>query len=296
MLRTALAFAAIAAATPALADTHITFVNDSGQPSSQMYVKGGKFRMEMNSAGQHHFMLYDMASNTLTMYMPDKKQYMVFNEQTAAQMGAAAQGAQQQMQVAGAQAQAQMAAHQGDMDAANQKMQAAMANMTPQQQAMMQKMMANRPGGGNPMAAMQPGGMQMSVKDLGTTETVAGHVCRDKQMMMGDRPMSSMCVIDSPASLGIPAADIKSLEAMKEQMQKLVAKMGPMAQGMAASMNSGFAIKTTHQSFDPKTMKQVTETDTFKSLDTGSLSGSLFDAPTGYTEITMDQMMQGHHP
>lgn len=296
MLRSVIALAAIAVTAPALADTHITYVNDSGQPSSQMYLKGGKFRMEMNSAGRQHFMLYDMASNTLTMYMPDKKQYLVFNEQTVGQMGAASADAQQKMQAANDKAQAQMAAHQGDMDAANQKMQAAMANMTPQQQAMMQKMMANRPGGANPMAAMQGGSMQMTVRDLGTTETVAGHTCKDKQMMMGDQPTSTMCVIDSPASLGIPAADLKSMEAMKQQMQKLVAKMGPMAQGMAAAMNSGFALKTTHQSFNPKTMKSVTETDTFKSLETGSLSGSLFDAPTGYTEITMDQMMQGHHP
>lgn len=297
MLRSVITLAAMAAAMPALADTHITYVNDSGQPSSQMYVKGGKFRMEMNSGGHQHFMLYDMASNTLTMYMPDKKQYLKFDENTAGQMGAAAQGAQQQMQAAGAQAQAQMAAHQGDMDKANAEMQAQMAKMSPQQQAMMQKMMAAHGGGpmgGNPMASMQ-GGMQMEVKDLGTTETVAGHVCKDKQITMGGRPTSTICVIDSPATLGIPDADLKSMEAMKQQMQKLAAKMGPMAQGMSTAMNSGFSLKSTHQTFDPKTMRPGTETDTYKSLDTSSLPASLFTAPSGYTEVTMDQMMQGGH-
>ena len=297
MLRTALAFAAIVAATPALADTHITSVNDSGQPSSQLFVKGGKIRMEFNDAGHQGYALYDVASNTMTMVMPEKKQYMVFDDKAASQMGEQQAAAQQQMQGAQQQAQAQMAAHQGDMDAANQKMQAAMANMTPQQQAMMQKMMAGRPGGGNPMAAMQGGGMQVEMKDLGTTETIAGHKCKDMQMTVGGRATSSMCMSDEPpTAFGVPAADYKTLETMRDGMQKLTAKMGPMAQSMSAVMSKGFALKTTHQSFDPKTMKSTDVTSTFKSVTTESLDSSMFQLPAGYSEITMDQMMHGGHP
>ena len=290
MLRSVIALTAMAAAVPALADTHITFVNDSGQPSNQMYVKDGKVRMDFSDGNHHGFALYDLANNRMTMYMPEQKKYMVFDEQSAGQMGTAAAGAQQQMQAANA----RMAAHQGEMDKANAQMQAAMAKMSPQQQAMMQKMMAAH--GGGPMGAMQPGAMQMEMKELGTSETVAGHSCRDVQIVMGGRPLNTLCVIDSPAALGIPSADLKTLEAMHAGMQKLAAKMGPMGQGMAGMMSKGFAIKTSHQSFDPKTFKQTTVTDTLKSVDTGSLSGSLFDAPGGYTQMDMSQMMHGSHP
>lgn len=302
MLRSVLALAAIAVTAPALADTHITSVNDSGQPVSQLFVKGGKVRMEFNESGHQGFALYDVASNSMMMVMPDKKQYLVFDDKTATQMGEQQAAAQQQMQGAQQKAQAQMAAHQGDMDAANQKMQAAMANMSPQQQAMMQKMMANRPGGGNPMAAMQgspggPGAMQVEMKDLGTTETIAGHKCKDMQMSVGGRATSTMCMSDDPPSaFGVPAADYKTLEAMRDGMQKLTAKMGPMAQSMSAVMSKGFALKSTRQSFDPKTMHSITVTSTFKSVTTENLDSGMFQLPAGYSEITMDQMMHGGHP
>src|SRR5579864_8852937 len=215
-------------AAPVLADVHISYVDETGQPGTQMYVKGGKLRFD----GGRGFGIYDVASNTLTMYMPDKKQYLVFDEKTAGEMGAAAQNARQQMQGAAAQAQAAQAQHQGDIDKANQEMKDQMAKMSPQMQAAMQKMMAQSGGG---MAALNnPGQMQIEVKDLGTSETVAGHSCQDVQMVINGRPGAEMCVVNSPESLGIPAADLAILKAMKQGMQKLMAKMGPMAQGMAS--------------------------------------------------------------
>ncbi|HSC48472.1 MAG TPA: DUF4412 domain-containing protein [Gammaproteobacteria bacterium] len=282
--------AALVLAVPAVADTHVAFVDESGQAANQMYVKGGKIRFE--SGDHQHVMLYDVASNSMTMVMADKKEYMVFNEQTASQMGAQMQGAQDQ-------AQAAMAAHQQEMSDAQAKMQAAMANMTPEQKAMMQKMM---PGGGPPMGP--PGGaggpmsMQLDTKDLGTSETIAGHKCEDMQMSMNGRPMSTLCVMASLDPLGIPATDLKTLQAMKDGMQKIVSKMGPMAQGMTSMMNKGFTIKSQGQRFDPKTMKQVTETNILKGVTTESLSGDLFQVPAGYTQTSMDQMMQQHgaHP
>jgi hypothetical protein len=164
---------------------------------------------------------------------------------------------------------------------------------------MMQKMM---PGGGPavgpPGGAGAPMSMQTDMKDLGTSETIAGHRCEDMQMSINGRPMSTLCVMASPDSLGIPAADMKTLEAMRDGMQKIVSKMGPMAQGMASMMNKGFTIKSQAQRFDPKTMKQVTETNVLKGVTTESLSGDLFQLPAGYTQTSMDQMMQQHggHP
>jgi hypothetical protein len=291
LLRNAFVLAALSlAATPALADVHIAFMDEAGQPATQLYVKGGKVRID----GGRGFALYDVSSNSMTVFMPDKKQYLVFNQQSAAQIGAVAQNSQQQTQAATAQMQAAMAQHQGEIDQANQQMQAQMANMTPQMQAAMQKMMGNSTAGA--AALSSPGQMKVEIKDLGTSETVAGHSCKDEQMVINGRPGAQLCVVSSPDSLGIPAADLATLKAMKDGMQKLMANMGPMAQGMADVMNKGFSIKTQKQKFDPKTMHMVSVTESLKSVTTESNAASLFELPAGYTQVTMDQMMGGAHP
>lgn len=292
MLRISVALALLAVAAPAFADTHISFVDASGQPASQIYVKGGKVRIEGGGRG---IALYDASSNSMTMLLPDQKKYLVMNEKAADQMGAAASNAPQQSQAA-AQVQSQMAGHQADMDQANQKMQQAMANMTPEQKAMMQQAMRGRGmpsmGGAGPAPV---GGMQMDTKDLGSSETVAGHKCEDMQLSMNGQAVVTTCVYSGSAeSLGIPAADVKTLEAMRAGMQKLQSHLGPMGQGMAAMMGKGFSLKTTHQTY--KDMRPATETDTFKDVSTAGLDTSLFTVPAGYTQTTMQEMMQQHHP
>ena len=294
MLRPMLALTALAATTPAFADTHITFVDEKGATASQMYVKGDKVRMDMGGNGQG-YAIYDVASNSLKVMMPAQKKYMVFDQQSAAQMGAVANGAQQQAQAASAQAQGQMAQHQAEMDDANKKLEASMANMTPEQKAMVEKMMAAQSArtGSALSAAQNGGGVQVDMKELGTSETVAGHSCKDVQMMVNGKPSASMCIVDSPASLGIPAADLKTLEAMRDGMQKIVSQIGPMGQGMSSMMARGFAIKTTRQTY--QNFKPVTETDSLKSVSTSSVDAGLFTLPSGYTQTSMQEMMQGGH-
>lgn len=294
MLRTSFALALLALAAPAFADTHVSFVDDSGQPASQIYVKGSKVRIE--SGGGRSVAIYDASNNTMTVLIPDQKKYLVMDEQAADQIGASANAAQQQAQAANAQAQAAMAAHQGQMDQANQQMQAAMANMTPEQKAMMQQYMPAHGGPaatGAPMGATPTGGMQMDTKDLGSSETVAGHKCEDMQLTMNGQPLATLCIYSgSPTSLGIPAADVKTLEAMRTGMQKLQSHMGPMAQGMSSMMGKGFSLKSTHQVY--KNMQSTTETDTFKGVSTAGLDASLFAIPSGFSQTTMQEMMQAH--
>src|SRR5512146_2760725 len=74
LLRTSIMFATALLAIPALADTHISFVDDSGQPSAQMYVKGGKVRIE-GSGHERGISIYDITSNTMTLLMPDQDKY-----------------------------------------------------------------------------------------------------------------------------------------------------------------------------------------------------------------------------
>jgi len=290
MLRTVSLCIATAFTLPALADTHISYVDDGGQPATQIYVKGDKVRME-GGKGQG-IAIYDVTSNSMTVLMPDQNKYLVLDEKAADQMGTQMNAAQQQ-------AQAALNAHQADIAQAQQQMQAAMAQMTPEQRAQVEQMMGPQ-GAGAPGAAaagapsMQVGAPKLEMQDLGTSETIAGHSCRDMQMVMNGRPMSALCVTDSLGSFGIPAADGKTLQRMRDNMQKLMSRMGPMAQGMSAVLSKGFALKSTHQTMDG--YKRVTVTDTFKSVSSAGLAGSLFAIPAGYTETTMTELMQQGHP
>ena len=287
--KTSFLFAAAAFALPALADTHIAFVDDSGQPSTQLYVKGGKVRMEN---GGHGISIYDLASNSMTVLMPDQNKYLVFDQKTADEMAAQVQAAEQEMQAAGAQA--ATAAHQGEIDQTNPQVQAAMAQMTPEQRAQMQQVMAAQSAQAKtPPAAPPAGGLRTEIHDLGTRETIAGHSCRDVQIVLNGRPSSTDCVMDSPAALGIPAADMKTLERMRDNMQKMMAHIGPMAQDMSSLYSKGFALKTTRQTMQG--FKRVTVSDTFKSVSSTGLDGSLFEIPAGYTKTTMAEMMQPGH-
>jgi hypothetical protein len=275
-----------AAALPALADAHISFVDDKGNVSTQMFVKNGKVRVE--GQGGNAISLYDSASNTATVLLPGQKKYLRLDNQSTAQVGAEADAAQQKIQSANAQAQAALAQHQQEMDQANQQMETATANLTPEQKAMLQQMNQSHAG-----AATPGGAMQVTIKDLGTSETVAGHGCKDVQVLVNNQPRATDCVVDSPASLGIPAADLKTLQAMRAGMQKMMSRMGMMGQGMAATIVDGFAIKTTRQSY--RNLNLETETDTLKSISTSSVDAGLFAIPAGYSQTTLQEMMQGGH-
>jgi hypothetical protein len=273
-------------ALPALADTHISFVDEQGKLSTQMYVKNGKVRIE--GEGGTTISLYDAASNTATVLLPGQKKYLKLDDQSAAQVGAQADEAQQRIQAANAQAQAAMAQHQQEMQQANQQMETATANLTPDQKAMLQQMnQSHLPQAG-------AGGMQVTLKDLGTSETVAGHGCKDVQVLVNGQLSSTQCLVTSPASLGIPGADLKTLQAMRDGMQKLMSHMGPMGQGMAAALGHGFSIKTTKQTY--RNLTSVTETDSLKSISTSGVDAGLFSIPADYTQTTMQEMMQGSHP
>lgn len=274
---------------PAIADTHITFVDDNGNVSTQMFVKSGKVRVE--GQGGNSISLYDSANNTATVLLPGQKKYLRLDNQSAAQMGTEADAAQQKIQAANAQAQAALAQHQQEVDQVNQQMESATANLTPEQKAMLQQMNQSHPDANG--AAAPGGAMQVTVKDLGTTETVAGRSCKDVQVLVNNQPRATDCVVDAPASLGIPAADLKTLQAMRAGMQKLMSRMGPMGQGMSATIVNGFAIKTTRQSY--RNLSVVTETDTLRSIGTGSVDAGLFAIPAGYSETTLQEMMQGGH-
>ncbi|HEY1990822.1 MAG TPA: hypothetical protein VGH71_00060, partial [Gammaproteobacteria bacterium] len=89
-LAASLSLALGAAALPARADTHITYVDDQGKVATQIFVKGGKVRVESGDSTGRGVPLYDSATNTMTLLMPAEKQYLVFDSASAAQIGAQA--------------------------------------------------------------------------------------------------------------------------------------------------------------------------------------------------------------
>ena len=277
------------AVLPALADTHVTFVDDKGDVATQMYVKDGKVRME--GEGGTAISLYDAATNTATVLLPGQKKYLKLDNESAVQVGAQAEAAQQRISAANAQAQAAMAQHQAEMDQANKQVETATANLSPEQKAMLQQMQQSHMPQAGGVPGTPAGDMQVSIKELGTRETVAGHSCKDVQVLVNGQVNATQCVVDNPASLGIPAADLKTLQAMRDGMQKLMSHMGPMGRGMAATVGKGFSIKTTKQTY--RNLAAVTETDTLKSVSTSSVDSALFSIPAGYTQTTMQEMMQG---
>lgn len=236
---------------PAIADTHITFVDDQGEVSSQIFVKGGKVRVENGETASQGVILYDAASNTITVLMPAEKKYLLFND---------------------------AGAPQAEVDQAKQQVEPDTFKLTPEQKARMQQ---------------AGSGMQVQAKELGTSESVAGHSCKDVQFTVNDKPSVTMCVAKSPGSLGIPIADLKTLQAMREGMQKTMSQMGPIAQGMAAMTSSGFSLKTTRQSY--RNFQAVTQTEIFKSASSAPLVASLFQIPDGYTQTSMEEFIKGGH-
>lgn len=250
--------AAVQAATHGTG-VHISFVDDQGNPGSQLYVLGGKVRLE-SGASQDGGAIYDAATHSMTILMPDRQAYMVLNQQSAAEMGA-------------------------QMADAEKKIEARLANLPPEQREMMKKMMTQQGIAGSHM--------QMTVKDLGTSETVDGHHCKDVQLMSGNTPGVKMCVAPM-SSLGIPAGDVATLESMRTDMTHLMSSMGPMAQSYSTLESvQGFAIKRDVPHRDGFTL--VTRTEMLKSISKGDAAASLFEIPAGYRKTSLHEMMQGGH-
>ncbi|MGH7192696.1 MAG: hypothetical protein ACREJM_04075, partial [Candidatus Saccharimonadales bacterium] len=220
-----------AAQTRNASGVHISFVDQSGNPASQLYVLGDKVRLE-SGAEADGGAIYDAHAHTMTVLMPARQAYMVLDKRSAAEMGAR-------------------------MRAAEKQIQARMSQLPPEQRAMMEKLMAGGNTTGNPA--------QITVKDLGSSETVAGHRCKDVQMVTNGKPGLKMCVA-SMSSLDIPADDAATLNAMRIDMMQMMSSMGPMAQAYSTLENvEGFAIKRDVPRREGLTL--TTSTETLKSIN-----------------------------
>lgn len=273
------ALAAALLAAPAYADTHVAYADAAGAPGMQLYVKDGKVRMEMGVPG-NPIGIFDTANDTLIVIRPDTKTYYLFNEQTAAHLSQQFQDAQAQL------------------DEATKKVEKQSEKLadkltTAAQHGFLQTLVAHALID-YAVKLMIPSGFAMTVelKQLGTTESVAGFTCTDEQVIINGNPGETRCVVADTGKLPIPAADIQTLQTMSDDFRVILLAIEPMAHGISDTMATGLPIRDQKMTFDPATKKLSTRVDTLQAITTTALSPDLFAAPKDYTQTSLEDMGQ----
>ena len=279
MMKLPLFVAAIAFAVPAVADTHVAYTDTAGQPGMQLYVKDGKVRME-NGAGQP-IGIFDTVGNSLLVLEPAQKKYFVFDEQTAAHLGAQFQEAQRQL------------------DEATKKLQDQGERLadkltTVAQHGLLQTLVGHALVD-YAVKLMIPSGfaMQVQLKPLGTSQTIAGFACEDEQVIISGNPGETRCVAHDLAKLGIPAADLATLQTMSDDFKQILVAIEPMAPGISNTMPTGLPVMSRKITFDQATRKMGSRTDTLQAITAAPLSAELFKAPADYTQTNLDDLSAG---
>lgn len=251
----------------AWADSHVIYTDDQGKVGDQLYVKDGKVRIEKQ--GNSSIAIYDPATNSVVVMIPGAKLYFVLNGQSAAQFGAAFQGVMQ--------------AHAAQQQAASATGQHSATNG------------ASTSLGNDPAVhTNSQDTMQITERDLGTTEAVLGHTCRNFALSIDGRMIGDYCVVDSAAELGLPEVDLKGLDAMRAGTQRLAGQMGPFGQKLVSMNPHKFFLKANH--LIPHNGQLVTSTETLQSVVTTPLDAHIFDIPADYRQLTTEQLVQAMHP
>ncbi len=193
--------------------------------------------------------LFDVGSGQMLVLEHDKRQYMDLAK-VAATAGAA-------------------------MAQAN----AAMANLPPEQRAMLQQRMGSAMGG---MGAK----IDVHVTPTGASERVGGYACQVYRTEINGEHHEDTCLANV-ADAGISAADSDSLRKAFAQLKTMTEKMsGGMFKAPINEMPDGkFPVKITQYDDDGKPIQTVV----LKSMATSGISAGDFAIPAGYTEheITM---------
>ena len=276
MIKITFVVAAAMFAVPALADTHVAYMDAAGQPGMQLYVKDGKVRME-NGAGQP-IGIFDTVGNTLLVLEPAQKKYFIFDEKTAAHLGEQFQEAQQQLEEATKKA-------QNSAESMADKL------TTVAQHGLLQTLVGHALID-YAVKLMIPSGfaMQVELKPLGTSQTIAGFACEDEQVIVSGNPAETRCVAHDLSKLGMPAADLATLQAMSDDFKQILVAIEVMAPGISNTMPTGLPVKSQKITFDQATKKMGSRTDTLQSISATPLSADLFKTPADYALTNLDEL------
>jgi hypothetical protein len=242
------------ASVPALADFRAEFAVVKGSQNAQtpgmsrLEMGGAKMRMDADNVS----MLMDTGSGRMTVLMHDKHQYMDM---------------QKMVETAGA-----------AMAQAN----AALANLPPEQRAMIEQHMGGKiPGMGAKM--------DVSVTPTGVRDRVGNFNCEVYRTQVGGEHMEDVCLANV-ADAGISGADQATLRRAFDEMKTMTEKMsaGMFHSPLRSMPSDKFPVRMTR--FDDGKVVQVVE---LKSLSTGGVSGGDFAIPAGYTEADIGSLR--HH-
>jgi hypothetical protein len=278
-LRALAAFALAASlASPAFADTHISYVRSDGVLGDQVYVKDGKIRMETGL--EHGYSILDTAGSAMIIVSRQKSKFYVFDEAAAAGLS------------------------QGFVDA-EQKLGDASRKADKNAETLVEKSLRLSRHGGLKAAVFRAlidyaarfmvvkfFSMSMELKDLGKKEIVAGYACQDEQLLIRGKPSETRCVERDLDAAGFPPADLAAAKAGLEDFRQIAAALEPMAHGISSTLPSGLIIRTERLDWDPVKSRLSTVTNTLQSFSTATLTADLFGPPPGYSQGTLEELGQ----
>jgi len=251
--RLALAFALACLSSAACADFRADFEAAQGNAPamSRIEVAGDHMRLDAGKIS----MLFDVGAGKMLMLMHDKHEYMDMNQMAETASAAMAQ--------------------------AN----AALANLPPEQRAMIEQRM---------QSAMGAAGSKVSVRitPTGASDRVGGWSCQVYRTEIGDKRPDESCMADS-SDAGISGADRATVHRAFDQIKALTEKMSNgMFRAPIAQLPEGkFPVKITH--YDDNGQAQVV---VLKGIS-NSVNAADFAIPSGYTlkEMEMRGPPGRHH-
>jgi hypothetical protein len=258
LLRPAAALAGALLATAAFADFRAEYVSAKGEEDrdrpalTRIELSGPHLRMD---AGRSSF-LFDAAAGRFLILLHDKRQYL--DVQKLAETAGAA------------------------MARAN----AALANLPPEQRAMIEQRMGH--------ALPKSGAAEMDLRytATGASARVAGLSCQVYRVEFDGRHTGDACLADL-ADTGIAAADRAALQQCFERLQALSEKISAgMVKSPIRALPAGkFPVRMTHYDEEDGSVSSVAE---LKALATAPLDAREFAVPADYTEQALPGLARGH--
>lgn len=228
--------------------------SDKSRQQVTLYVDAGKLRVEGEdpSSGKY-VMIFDQSKQAVWMADLSKKTYVEF---TAAQV----QGMGQQMQQA------------------MKEMEAQLAQMPPEQRAMVEQMMKQRMGSSAPP--------EVTVREKSQGEKVGQFVCTRYEVLTGGQLSEEICAAPA-AQLQLEASAYETFKALAEFYEPLSrqAPKGGWSVSSAMRQIQGFPVRTIAYEGQKPTSEWVLVKIEKQSLDAG-----LFTLPSGLKKTEMPQM------
>jgi hypothetical protein len=224
----------------------VTLVMQRGNdPQSTLYIDNDKMRMENPKASMERTVIIDASTKKMVMLNDTEKTYTEMTQADIERIGAM-------------------------MTARRAQMQEQMKSMPPEQRKKMEQM----------MGATDAKPRDLKFEKMGSKKTINGFACDMYRVIEDGKPKEEDCIAPWNANV-LSRADFAGLRKFAEDMAK---SMGPLGGG-ASSKNMfeqfdkfpGFPVSR-------HPLEGEKEDEVLKSIKRGSIPGSTFNIPAGYTK------------